>query len=315
MARDDSPARICCDNGSQRAFSCRTIDPVDTLIRPMTEYDVPVAERLSDEAFAPLAEPGMSTNRSPEAQAMWRARAEHLLSTDPAGCWVAERGGEMLGFAISFRRDLTWFLATYAVRPHLQGAGLGGALLDAALTHARGCLRGMISGSKDPRAFRRYRQAGFSMHPQMYLRGRVDRSAIPVVEHVREGSDGDFDLLDSLDRQRRGAAHGPDHAVLLAQNRLVVVDGPSGSGYAYIGAGGMPAVVCASSRRVAGTLLWEAVAATVPGGELTVPHVTAANEWAIDVGLAAGLSVHTAGYLALRGMKPPAPYLHHGALL
>jgi GNAT superfamily N-acetyltransferase len=281
----------------------------------MTDDDVPGAERLSDEAFTPMAEPGMFTGRSPDQQAMWEVRARHLLGTDPAGSWVAERGGEMLGFATSYRRDLTWFLATYAVRPHLQGEGLGRALLDASLTHARGCLRGMISGSKDPKAFRRYRHAGFTMHPQMYLRGRVDRDAIPVVEHVREGSEADFDLLDSLDRRRRDAAHGPDHAVLFAQNRLVVLDRPSGSGYAYVGAGGMPAVVCASSRKVASTLLWEAVASAPPDGELTVPHLTAANEWAIDVGLAAGLSVHTAGYLALRGMKPPAPYLHHGALL
>jgi GNAT superfamily N-acetyltransferase len=291
-------------------------DPfVDVLIRAMTADDVAEAETLSDEAFTPMAEPGMSTSRTAEQQAQWRARAEHLLRTDPAGCWVAERDDAMLGFATSYRRDLTWFLATYAVRPELQGAGLGRALLDAALTHSRGCLRGMLSASKDPKAFRRYRQAGFTLHPQMFLVGQVDRSAIPVVEHVRDGSEADFDLLDSLDRQRRDAAHGPDHAVLFAQNRLVVVDRPSGSGYAYVATDGKPAVVCASSRRVATTLLWEAVASAPSEGELTIPHVTAANEWAVDVGLAARLSVHTAGYLALRGMKPPAPYLHHGALL
>jgi GNAT superfamily N-acetyltransferase len=291
-------------------------DPfVDALIRAMTPDDLAEAEPLSDEAFTPMAEPGMSTSRTPEQQAQWRARAEHLLRTDPGGCWVADRDGAMLGFATSYRRDLTWFLATYAVRPELQGAGLGRALLDAALTHSRGCLRGMLSASKDPKAFRRYRHAGFTLHPQMFLVGQVDRNAIPVVEHVREGSEADFDLLDSLDRQRRGAAHGPDHAVLFAQNRLVVLDRPSGSGYAYIAADGKPAVVCASSRRVASTLLWEAVASAPVEGELTIPHVTAANEWAVDVGLAARLTVHTAGYLALRGMKPPAPYLHHGALL
>jgi hypothetical protein len=237
------------------------------------------------------------------------------VGTDPGGCWVAERDGAMVGFATSFRRDLTWFLATYAVQPDLQGQGLGRALLDAALTHARGCLRGMLSSSRDPKAFRRYRYAGFTLHPQMFLIGRVDRTAIPVVEHVRDGNESDFALLDSLDRRCRDAAHGPDHAVLLAQNRLVVVDRPSGSGYAYIGEHGKPAVVCASSRKVAGLLLWEAVASAPPDGDLTIPHVTAANEWAIDVGLAAGLAVHTAGYLAVRGMKPPAPYLHHGALL
>jgi GNAT superfamily N-acetyltransferase len=288
---------------------------MDVLIRPMVLADVPGAEGLSDEAFAPLAEPGMSINRTPDMQASWRQRAEHLLGTDPAGCWVAEQGGEMLGFATSFRRDLTWFLATYAVRADRQGAGLGRALLEAALTHSRGCLRGMLSASRDPKAFRRYRAAGFTMHPQMFLTGRVDRSAIPVVEHLREGSETDVDLLDSLDRQRRDAAHGPDHEVLLAQNRLVVVDRPSGSGYAYLAADGKPAIVCASNRRTATMLLWEAVASAPPDADLTIPHITAANEWAIDVGLAAGLAVHTAGYLAVRGMKPPAPYVHHGALL
>jgi hypothetical protein len=173
----------------------------------------------------------------------------------------------------------------------------------------------MLSSSRDPRAFRRYRLAGFTMHPQMFLVGQVDRSAIPVVEHLREGDEADFALLDSLDRQRRDAAHGPDHAVLLAQNRLVVIDRPAGSGYAYIAPDGKPAVVCATHRKVASDLLWEALASAPTDAVLTVPHVTAANEWAVDVGLAAGLEVQTAGYLALRGMKPPTPYLHHGALL
>ena len=68
-----------------------SIAVVDVLIRPMTVGDVTEAERLSDEAFSPLAEPGMSTNRSTEQQAMWRARAEHLLRTDPA---VVARGME-----------------------------------------------------------------------------------------------------------------------------------------------------------------------------------------------------------------------------
>ena len=94
----------------------------------------------------------------------------------------------MVGFATSYTRELMWVLATYAVRPDAQGQGIGKALLAAALHHGRGCLRGMLASSADPKAARRYRQAGFSLHPQMALSGTVDRSAIPVVEKVREGT-------------------------------------------------------------------------------------------------------------------------------
>ena len=39
----------------------------------------------------------------------------------------------MLGFATSYTRELMWILASYAVRPGLQGAGIGAQLLAAAL--------------------------------------------------------------------------------------------------------------------------------------------------------------------------------------
>jgi GNAT superfamily N-acetyltransferase len=285
------------------------------MIRPMRPDDVETAERLSSTAVAAPEGSHLAGGRSPERQLMWRARTAHFLETDPGGCWVAERGGEMVGFATSYRRDLTWFLATYAVVPHLQGMGLGKALLETALRHADGCLRGMLAASDDPRAFRRYWQAGFTMHPQLHLEGTVDRSVIPAVSHVREGSAGDVDLCDSLDRLRRGAAHGIDHEVLLRQYRLVVVDRTTGQGYAYLDASGQVAVLAASNRRTATRLLWEAVASAPDDAGWELSHVTAANQWAVDVALTAGLTARTSGYLGLRGMKPPTPYIHHGSFL
>ncbi len=89
--------------------------------------------------------------------------------------------------------------------------------------------------------------------------------------------------------------------------------GPVGQGYAYVGDDQKLALLAASDRRRASSLLWSVLADGPPSTD--VAHVTAADEWAVDVGLAAGLAVHTEGYLALRGMRPPAPYLHHGALL
>lgn len=293
----------------------------DYVIRPMSAADVPGAERLTGEAFHDLEvrthragwpEPA---RRSETRSALWRERVSHLLGTDPRGCWVAEDDSGLLGTAVSMRRDLTWVLATYAVRPGLQGRGVGRPLLDAALEHGSGCLRAMVAASEDPLAVRRYHAAGLTLHPTMLLRGVVPRAALPVVERVRDGSAGDIDLMDSVDRQVRGAAHGRDHAVLTRHHRLVVVDRTTGSGYAYVAPGGGPALLAATNRRTATALLWETLAATSPDAPVDVAHVTAANEWAVDVGMACRLQLWTSGYLALRGMKPPAPYLHNGHFL
>ena len=286
----------------------------------MGPADVPAAERLSAEAFHDV-DTRMFRRSWPEPEprpaargATWMARTMHLLETDPGGCWVAEdEASGLLGMATSFVRDQIWGLATYAVRPALQGRGIGRPLLDAALGHGRGRPRGMISSSSDPKAVRRYRLAGFSLHPQMFLTGTVDRSALPGGLTVRDGSAADVDLLDSIDRDVRGAGHGPDHEVLLAGYRLVVSETSDGSGYAYVDDKGTLGLLAATDRRTASGLLWEALATTTDKAE--VFHITAANEWAIDVGMAARLELHQEGYLALRGMAPPLPYLHHGALL
>jgi len=286
----------------------------------MRPEDVVAAERLSSEGFYEV-DARLTPRGAPDPQprsaargAQWVERTLHVLRTDPGGCWVAEVDDEMVGVATSLTRELMWILSTYVVRPGLQGQGIGKALLLAALHHGRGCLRAMLSASADPKAVRRYRAAGFSLHPQMYLSGSVDRATIPVVEKVREGSASDFELMDSIDRRVRGAAHGAgDQGLLLTMFRLVVSDTSTGSGYAFHATDGMPVLLAATNRRTATRLLWECLAAS--GETVLVPHVTAANEWAIDVGLSARLDLVQEGYLALRGMRPPAPYVHHGSLL
>jgi GNAT superfamily N-acetyltransferase len=295
------------------------MSPMTPVIRPMRPEDVVAAERVSDEGFYELdsrnrrADGPPPARRSDRHREVWIERTTHLVQHDPGGCWVAEDDTGIVGIATSFRRETLWCLATYAVLPRRQGQGIGKPLMAAAMEHGRSCTRRMLSASSDAKAVRIYRQAGFDLHPQMYLTGRVDRATIPVLEKVRDGSAGDVDLMDSLDRGARGAGHGVDHELMLRSWRLLVSDSTTGSGYAYLDERGRLGLLAASNRRTATRLLWAALA---EGPEVaSVPHVTAANQWVLDVCFAARLELHQEGYLGLHGMKPPAPYVHNGALL
>jgi GNAT superfamily N-acetyltransferase len=293
----------------------------DYYIRPMRLDDVPAVERLTAEGFFELdlrTTPRSSpepTIRSEAKAHIWRRRMEHMLTHDAGGCWVADDGSGLIGVSAGVKRDLTWILATFAVRPGLQGRGVGKQLLDASLGYGDGCLRAMISSSTDPKAVRRYWSAGFALHPIMFMEGKVSRDLLPVVERVRDGSAGDIDLMNSVDRQVRDAAHGVDHEILATMYRLVVVDRPTGVGYAYVEPGGGPYLLAATNRRTATDLLWETLAASSPDEACSIGHVSAQNAWAVDVGLAARMDLGTSGYLALRGMKPPMPYLPSGHFL
>ncbi len=271
----------------------------------MRAEDVEPAERLTARAYAG-AIPGAPARRNPEQLDRWTTRLHHLIDTDPAGCWVAQDGGDLIGVAVALRRDMLWVLSTYAVDPEIQGRGMGVALLGAALEYGAGCLRGLICSTPDPRAVRRYRRAGFTISPTMQLRGTVSRDAIPIVDGVRFGSDGDLDLVDSVDRRVRGATHRPDHLLLGKYAQLLVCDRLTGSGYVYVD-GPRITLLAATSRNIAQRLLWSALRHA--GDEAVIRTLTADQDWALDVGLAAGLEVQQDAYLALRHMRPPVPYI------
>lgn len=276
-------------------------------IRPMRRHDIEAAEAVTAAAFA-VATGSSETRRSVEAAERWRDRAAHLLGTDPGGCWVADDSADMIGVALSMRRDLLWLLSSYAVRPGDQGRGVGAALLDASIGYGAGCLRGLICALPDHRAIRRYRLAGFTPHPTMRLTGVVQRSSLPVVDGVRIGTPADRDLADSVDRRIRGAAHGADHEEMLRTCTLLVCDLLTGSGYAYVD-GSTVALLAATNRSIAQRLLWAALARSEVGSEVAVRYLTADQEWAIDVAVAAGLRIERDGFLVLRHMRPPAPYV------
>lgn len=245
----------------------------------------------------------------------------HLARSDPGGCWLIEdetagpAGAGPVGAVLSTRREGTWGLSLLAVVPGAQGKGVGKALLARALVHGRACLRGIICGSRHPVAARTCRRAGFTLHPAMRLTGPVDTAGLkPPDGAVHEGTARHRDLLDSLDRRTRGGAHGADHEELLRHHRLFVVDDLAGSGYCYL-RGGSVELIAATSRRLASRLLTAALLSVPEGGTARVDRLTAEQDWALDVGIAAGLEITNAGYVCLRGMRPPAPYIPSGDFL
>ncbi|SEN70893.1 GNAT family N-acetyltransferase [Actinacidiphila rubida] len=239
-----------------------------------------------------------------------RGRTRHLAATDPGGCWIAqdEEAGP-LGAVLSSRREGTWAMGLLAVLPGAQGKGVGKALMARSMAYGTACLRGVVWGPPHPVAARTYRRAGFTLHPAMALDGVVDPSGLaPLDGAVHPGTPRSRDMMDSVDRRTRGGAHGPDHEELLRHHRLLVVDDLAGSGYCYV-RDGVVELLAATSRRLATRLLTAALLTMPQGRAVRVSGLTAEQEWAVDVGIAAGLSVANAGYVCLRGMRPPSPYL------
>lgn len=281
----------------------------------MTSDDVDAAERLSGEVSYALDAATQrvdwppATRRDADRSALWRTRCTHLVSHDAGGCWVAEDDSGLVGIATSLRREAWWGLSSYFVLPETQGTGVGRALLDAALGHADGADLGMICASHDPKAFRRYRLAGFTLHPTMLGWGPVDRAVIPALHRVRDGSAADVELCDEVDRRTRGAPHGVDHEVIRTQYPLVVVDDASGRGYCYVLPAGGAYLLAATDPATATELLWEALARSTSEAEVRFFYATAEQGWAVDVAMAARLEIHGRGYLAYRGMAPAMPYL------
>ena len=282
----------------------------------MTLQDMPAAERVSADAFhevdlrlAPRGAPAPE-RRSPQSSAGWIRRTSRFLDTDPGGSWVGEDDSGIAGFATSVVRERLWILVTFAVRPGSQGHGIGRQLMTRAEAYGQRCDRGLLAASDDALALRRYHTAGFALHPQMLFEGKADRSAIPAISGIREGTPDDREWMDDLDREVRGAPHGPDHASLADMCRLVVT--VERGGYAYTSGGGTY-LLAARDEATARRLLWECLASGED--EFEISHVSSANMWAARVALDARLAMRAEGFLGVRGMAPPVNYIHSGPLL
>jgi GNAT superfamily N-acetyltransferase len=285
-----------------------------TKVRPMASDDIDAGEAIWFEAINTMrASRGLPVEtRNEESAARTRVRLAHLLSTDPGGSWVAEDDdGQVVGLTQAFVREDLFVLSLLGVSPRSQEKGTGKLLLDAALSYGAAAPVGMIQSSQDPRAMRRYSQAGFELHPCVAAHGRVDQRGLGPSEGVRDGSADDLALAAELDRRLRRGPHGPDLDILVGQGcRLLVSEG---RGYA-LARGGEPVFLAAQADDDAAQLLTACLRLAGPDDLVTVNWITAPQQWAVRVAVAAGLVLHPVGPLMIRGLPgPPRPYLPNGA--
>ena len=173
----------------------------------------------------------------------------------------------------------------------------------------------MIASSTHPAAMRRYALAGFTLQPTLVAGGKVSRESLPAGLKTREGTDADLDLAVRVDRAIRGSPHGPDLEFMLrTSSRLLVAEGPEGSGYAVV-LEGSPGLLAATTPEAATNLLWSCLA-EADGDDVEVRWFTEAQNWALPVVLKAGLSLSPAGPICVRGeLGPLTPYLPSGPFL
>ena len=241
------------------------------------------------------------TVRPAERGAGWVAahRAPARAPT-PAAAGSADVDGELVGVALSFTRELDLVPRDVRrARRRCRVAASARQLLAAAL-HARPRLPARDAQRLErPGAVRRYRQAGFDAAPaDDPARHRRPHRDPRSWSRVREGS-ARRPRPDGLRRPagpRRRARAGPrDPAAPAARllvsddrDRLAATPTSTPEGAPRPARGDLP-----SDRRRAA--VGRRSPTSAPGAEVAVHHVTAANEWALDVGLAAGLDRPPAG--------------------
>jgi GNAT superfamily N-acetyltransferase len=276
---------------------------------PMTSADVEDCAVVFARAAAGLrAAQGLPDRPTPSPVTM--ARIAYLQQHDRDGSWIARRDGAIVGFAQATLRGDLWTLVHLFVAPEHQARGVGTALLRHAHDYSLGVPFGIISSSADPLAIGRYaRLPVFRVHPALRLFGEVRGAAGGLPPGVRQGSAGDLEEANRIDRAILGAAHGDDLAHLLANGgELLLAD----DGYAIATPTG-PAPLAALDERTASQLLVAALARVPAGRRIELGRITAEQQWAFRTLLDCGLRLRPQGPLMLRRRAPPAPYLPHHA--
>lgn len=186
------------------------------------------------------------------AMASVRPAAFQLFSfnEDPAGFWIAEDGGEIVGSAFSWACGDLWFLAELFIAPRMQGSGIGRELLRRTLHHADQAsakTRALITFTFNTVSQGLYVRHGMYPRLPVYMLN-ADRKALPKagsdtrLKFRTAGASGsDLATLGALDTTALGVSREKHHGYLLndpAMKGFLLYEGDDCIGYAYVASTG-----------------------------------------------------------------------------
>lgn len=190
--------------------------------------------RLNMQAITAANDPDVLAN-------LWERRRphhEHIVRTAEQN-WIAEKDGQVIGYARSIRRGDVLQLTEFFVLPDEQSAGVGRELLTRALpksTH----YRRVILASIDTRAQARYIKSGvYPLFPVYYM-ARMPQKTSPRLDTTLQiqpiaAEDNVLNTLAGIDNAVLGYPRTIDHKWLLdvRQGFLYLRDGQA-VGYGYV---------------------------------------------------------------------------------
>jgi GNAT superfamily N-acetyltransferase len=281
----------------------------DVVIRPMRDEDVVGADRVCLEV--------LYTTFSGEAEAVraarQHARIRHLLETDPGGSWVAEHEGRVAGVGLALIREDVWGFSLFGVAQELQGTGVGRALFARCWDYGAGARGHLVLSSTNPKAMGIYAHTGLSIRPCVAAAGIPDVSRAPSVDGVVNAGEAGIAVADAIGRALRGAGHGRDLPVPMAHGaRLLVFEDRAFA----LARESQIILLGARDEQAAQRMLWALFVSGPPGATVNVDFLTAGQDWALPVCLAARLMLSPEGPMFAGGeVGPLAPYIPSGAYL
>ncbi len=266
--------------------------------RPGTPDDTPAVYDVFVQALADL-ERRTGTSGSdnvwtdPAFVAGWwerrRGLFDHLAGT-AEGFWVAERDGQIIGYARATLHDGVRELTEFFVLPGHQSGGVGRELLARAFPYSDERHR-VIIASSDVRALARYLKAGVYPRFPIYFLSRMPQPVdvptdltVEAVEAVPET----LAALRTIDQAILGFTRDVDHTFLLHDRRAEFYRrGEQVVGYGYFGNGTGPLALleAADFPAVLARLETEAAARNEREFGLNVPLI---NRAAVDYLLGRG---------------------------